>query len=78
MELVTYKAHRWKIHGPSWRVIISQIKHTGVLGLVHICTDFPEELFLKFWVEKEDFKSASNLEYPKKRISGTQVTQLIT
>lgn len=56
------EAHTWKIHEPSWRVIVSQIKHTGALGPAYICTDFPEELLLRIWGEKEVFKNVSNLE----------------
>lgn len=54
------------------------MKYTGALGLAHIHTDFPEEVLLEICVEKEDCKSASNVEYPKKHFPGTQVKQLVT
>ena len=54
------------------------MKYTGALGLAHVHTDFPEEVLLEIFVEKEDCKSALNVEYPKKHFPGTQVKQLLT
>lgn len=38
----SFTKHNWKIHRPSCRVMVSQMKYTGAMGLAQICTGFPE------------------------------------